>query len=51
MSVFAILIPVVIAFIAAGLRSLVLGAWAWRSFVADFVFALAILLLPGFIHA
>ncbi len=51
MSALAILVPVVIALIAAGLHALVTGGWDWRGFVALFVFALAILLLPGFIHA
>ncbi len=51
MSVFAILIPVVVALIATALHALITGGWDWRGFVALFVFALAILLLPGFIHA
>ena len=51
MSVIGILVALVIAAIAAGLWSLVSGAWAWRSFAAMFIFALALLLLPGFIHA
>lgn len=50
MSVLSILVPIVIAFVAAGLWSLVTGAWSWRAFVAMVVFGLALLLLPLVIH-
>lgn len=50
MSALAFLVALVIAAIAAGLHSLVSGAWAWRSFVAMLLFGLALLLLPAVIH-
>ena len=50
MSALAILVVAVIAAIAALARAAILGQWAVRSLVADFVFALLILVLPGFIH-
>ena len=46
MSVLSILVPVVIAAIAAALYAIVAGAWAWRSFAAMWLFGLALLLLP-----
>ena len=51
MSAIAILIAVVIAFLATLIHAAVSGAWTARGFAALFLFALALLLLPGFIHA
>ena len=50
MSVLAVLVILVIAILAAGLWTVVNGAWNWRASVAMFVFALALLWLPTFIH-
>lgn len=51
MSAIAFIVSFVIALVAAGLWSLVTGAWSWRAFAAMLVFALALLILPGVIHA
>lgn len=51
MSVMALLLPLVISFVAAGLYALVAGAWAWRSFVAMWVFGFVLLIGPVVIHA
>lgn len=51
MSVLALLVPIVIAIIAALIRAAILGAWDARSIAADFFFALAILLLPLVVRA
>lgn len=51
MSAIAFVIALVIAIVAAGLWSLITSSWAWRSFAAMVVFALALLLLPALIHA
>lgn len=50
MSALRILVVVIVAVIAALVRTAVLGQWTVRGLVADFLFALAILALPGFIH-
>jgi hypothetical protein len=51
MSVLAILVPIVVALLAALVRAAILGAWDVRGLVADFAFALCILLLPLVVHA
>ncbi len=51
MSVLAILIPIVIAILATIVRAAIRNVWDARELAADFFFALALLLLPGFIHA
>lgn len=50
MSALRILVVVVVAAIAALAKAAILGRWDLRAIVADFVFALLILVLPGFIH-
>lgn len=50
MSATMFVVVAVIAAIAAGVWSLVTGAWSWRSYVAMFLFGLLLLLLPQFIH-
>lgn len=50
MSATAILVALIIALLAALLRTAILGAWEVRRMVADFFFALAIILLPGVIR-
>lgn len=50
MSVLALVVPLFIAVLAALVRAAVLSDWAVRSLVAHFLFALAILLLPGVIR-
>lgn len=51
MSVLAILVPIVVAALAALVRAAILADWALRSLVAHFAFALCVLLLPGVIHS
>jgi hypothetical protein len=51
MSVLAILVPIVVAILAALVRAAILGAWEVRGLVADFAFGLALLMLPLVVHA
>jgi hypothetical protein len=51
MSVLTLLVPVVIALIAALLRAAIVGDWVLRSLVGHFAFALCVLLLPAIIHS
>lgn len=50
MSVLSILVPIVIALLAALVRAAILADWALRSLVAHFAFALCVLLLPAVVH-
>ena len=51
MSAIALLIAVAIAFLATLVHAAVTGAWTARGFAGMFLFALALLILPGVIHA
>jgi len=46
MSVLAILVPVVVAALAALLWCAIAGSWTWRAFVAMWAFGVLLLLLP-----
>lgn len=50
MSVLALLVPLVIAALAALIRAAILGDWAGRSLAAYFFFALCVLLLPSLVR-
>lgn len=51
MSVITLLIAVGIAVLAMFIRAAILQNWTPQHLAADFFFAFALLLLPGFIHA
>ena len=51
MSAIAFLVACVIAIIAALIHAAISGGWSARGLAAMFFFALALLLLPGLVHA
>ena len=51
MSVIALIVPIFISIAAALVYAAISGAWAFRSVMAMFGFALCILMLPLFVHA
>ncbi len=51
MSAIAFLIAVAIAFVATLVWTAVTGAWTARAIAGMFLFALAILIVPGVLHA
>lgn len=51
MSIVALLVPLGVSLIAMVVKVAILGRWVAQAMAADFFYALAITLLPGFIHA
>lgn len=51
MSVAALLVPLAISLIAMVVKAAILSRWVAQTMVADFFYALAITLLPVFLHA
>lgn len=51
MSVITLLVAVGVALVTMLIRAAILQTWTPQYLAADFFFAFALLLLPGFIHA